>query len=593
MVKSAGASRNKSNRGAGCGATPKTIGRDKVKGNYGKVTKKRSSVGGVNGKNKKASAGKTKPIGSRPKAKHSSIKDRVAAAKTKRKPGDKKTSKGGKVKPKPRKSTKRSRRYSMTMTTSGDTYSFLTSVPWFDGGSRSQGATQGNFPRAQTFAESERPEYSGFELPGEDILGIIDEEIAMFSTYVRLSQSELRARQSFLDHVTELAKTKFERTRGKYCKRATDEDDLGDIHCHPFGSFATQPVCTFASDVDMCLWGVVPGEKKPGLLTNAAVADFFEDQSSVHDGVPILTESSLQRTMNAIESFAGVAQVERDSGNEKVRSQPDDIPTESKREEEAGRDGCLFFIDREGAYAETCQTETRDEGGPSISESRQPDGTQSITSAKKQAVDDVNPDSTNGLGCGEDETDSSDLPESIRLEIKAGSSKETAIEVGDSSDDECGNKAGSSKETAIQIGDSSDDESENESNSIDSDEDSADKLSAFFSRKDPTADRTSYDMGPGTGKNNCEREDATANPGLSMKRPRETLELSLTSTREGKSDAALTKPSFGPTGKDRCVRNHPTTYASSFLYGVTSRSSLSLSLFSPLMTQDKSGVSTL
>ena len=139
----------------------------------------------------------------------------------------------------------------------------------------------------------------------------------------------------------------------------------------------------------------------------------------------------------------------------------------------------------------------------------------------------------NGLGYGGDETtESSDLPESVKIE----------------------NKAGSSKETAIEIGDSSDDDSEIELNSIDSDGDSADKLSAFFSRHDPTAVRTGHDEGPGTGKNNwSEREDANGKTALSMKRPLETLELSLTSTRAGTSEIALTKPSFGPTGKDRCV----------------------------------------
>lgn len=526
-------SRNKSNRVAGCvTTTPKTNGSNGnvVKGNYGKVTK-----AGRNGKNKKAAPGKTKTTGSRSKTKHSSIKDRVAAAKTKRKPSDLKTSKGGKGKLKARKSAKRPRRYFMTMTPSpcGDTYPFLTSVPWFDG--KCQGAavaTKGDFPRAKAFGNS-GSDYSGFELPGEDLLGFLDGEIAMFSNYVRLSQSELHARQSFLDHVTELAKIKFETTRGKYCKSATDEFELGDVHCHPFGSFATQSVCTFASDVDMCLWGVVPGKKKPGPRTKTADADFFEDRSAVHDSVPILTESSLLRTMNAIDSSSDVAQVERESSNVKVSGQPDDISTESKKEKEADQDDCLFFLDREGTYAESCQLETRAEGGPLIIESQKPGGMQSKSSLKMPAVNDesfqfdINP---KGSRCGEDETDSSELPESIKLE----------------------NKAGSSEETAIEIGDSSDDESENELISINSEEDSADKISAFLSRKDPTADQTlAHEEGPGTGKNDCEREDATGNPGLSMKRPPlETLELSLTSERVGTSKVS-SKPSFGPTGKDR------------------------------------------
>ena len=35
------------------------------------------------------------------------------------------------------------------------------------------------------------------------------------------------------------------------------DEEVEEVRVAPFGSFATQEVCIFSSDVDMCIWGAV------------------------------------------------------------------------------------------------------------------------------------------------------------------------------------------------------------------------------------------------------------------------------------------------------------------------------------------------
>lgn len=71
----------------------------------------------------------------------------------------------------------------------------------------------------------------------------LNDELIKFANFVRLSESEKRAR----DYLIEQIKTT--------CK-ATFGVDASD--CQVFGSFSAQSVCIFESDVDMAIWGVVP-----------------------------------------------------------------------------------------------------------------------------------------------------------------------------------------------------------------------------------------------------------------------------------------------------------------------------------------------
>lgn len=86
-----------------------------------------------------------------------------------------------------------------------------------------------------------------YKLPTDDLppqmMTLLDQELEAFSEYVKLTEDEIAARHHILQHVTDIAGNLFPK---------------GPIQVECFGSFATLPVATFASDVDMALWGVVP-----------------------------------------------------------------------------------------------------------------------------------------------------------------------------------------------------------------------------------------------------------------------------------------------------------------------------------------------
>ena len=88
------------------------------------------------------------------------------------------------------------------------------------------------------------------QLPSNQVLSQIDAEIQSFSAYVKLTPSERKARDAFLSHITDILTTQFANGgKGRRQQKNGDGDD--EIYVEPFGSYATQEVCTFASDVDM------------------------------------------------------------------------------------------------------------------------------------------------------------------------------------------------------------------------------------------------------------------------------------------------------------------------------------------------------
>ena len=96
-----------------------------------------------------------------------------------------------------------------------------------------------------------RDDEETLQLPSDKVLSYIDTEIKSFSAYVKLTPSERRARTAFLSHITEILTTQFANGgRGGY-RRQQSKDNEEKIYVEPFGSYATQEVCTFASDVDM------------------------------------------------------------------------------------------------------------------------------------------------------------------------------------------------------------------------------------------------------------------------------------------------------------------------------------------------------
>jgi len=76
----------------------------------------------------------------------------------------------------------------------------------------------------------------------ESTMNFFESEMESFSDYVRLSRTEIKAREHLIDQIKKSCKSLF---------------GVEDSQCQVFGSFVAQPVCIFESDIDLAIWGVV------------------------------------------------------------------------------------------------------------------------------------------------------------------------------------------------------------------------------------------------------------------------------------------------------------------------------------------------
>jgi hypothetical protein len=475
---------------------------------------------------------------------------------------------------------------------------------------------------------------SELQLPSERVLSQIDAEIQSFSAYVRLTPSERNARSSFLDHIAEIAVNQFSSNGGGNYKgggafaqrnqqyrsqrrggNTEEEDSDGDgvdkedndaIHVVPFGSFATQEICTFASDVDMCVWGIVKGEtttKPPQLEFVGGGDDSEEDEEDAsqyergetmlvkdRDECAVLTESSLLRTMDAIQSAASVKQkksvVDLVATDQVDKSSGKDVSHNVSGSGTDAGDG-LFFIDRVGEERETTEEDTtepsNDEKPAATKESlsdEQPQQKKAVKKSKQkqntesfQFVFDV--DGVQELG-GEvddlvessaDAVASSQTNDKSNAQQKARAIPIQQVTVNSPQNDELepGTFAafGNLSEDAINVDDDSDADDGSDVVVLD-DDDSADKMSSFYSRKEeepqdqkethkedrrkPKRDHRDFDV---ISVGDSSSDESTAGDKTNSD---EVLELSLTSNNVrgiSAKSAPITKPVFGPTGKIR------------------------------------------
>jgi hypothetical protein len=89
------------------------------------------------------------------------------------------------------------------------------------------------------------------ELLAPYVTAWLDDELDAFGHYVQLTAVEREARSTLIAHIAQLATNVFGDAVASTTWSSTP------VQCQVFGSFATLPVCTFASDVDLALWGVV------------------------------------------------------------------------------------------------------------------------------------------------------------------------------------------------------------------------------------------------------------------------------------------------------------------------------------------------
>ena len=128
-------------------------------------------------------------------------------------------------------------------------------------------------PRASSTSNAKKRPRDQPRLPTDDIpeplLAQLDRELEAFANYVRLTEAECRSRTHLVEKLETLAKSIFGERRHIRFNGQPPED----VRVQVFGSFATKAVCTFTSDVDLALWGVVPVpqtaiavKKKPRLI---------------------------------------------------------------------------------------------------------------------------------------------------------------------------------------------------------------------------------------------------------------------------------------------------------------------------------------
>jgi hypothetical protein len=76
----------------------------------------------------------------------------------------------------------------------------------------------------------------------EKAMEYFNAELEEFAEYVKLTQTEIRAREYLIQQIQKSCKNLF---------------GVEDWQCQVFGSFAARPVCIFESDIDLAIWGVV------------------------------------------------------------------------------------------------------------------------------------------------------------------------------------------------------------------------------------------------------------------------------------------------------------------------------------------------
>jgi len=481
------------------------------------------------------------------------------------------------------------RAFQMNISQSNEIFLKSIDVPWYNSAQNNvSGETfRGDDFRKSSLLDQDSDEDSDdqgnmalLQLPPESILSSIDSDIASFCAYIKLGPVELRARQAFLDEITGIALNQFGKSGRNRNSRTNDQED--EISVVPFGSFATQSVCTFASDVDMCLWGVVKGDKEPEHVTFVdADTENRQKNAYVLEGdqhqrveCPLLTESSLLRTMEAIQNASqkGTKQSgQNDASSSERKEESHSLPDNNNNND-------LFFIDRVGESIDDGEVELKNDN----CEEKNIPVTGSIPAPKKGFQFEIDLAGVKELG-----GDVVDLDNCTGIKEKNARSRESSSDnlhqkpsepakTEQSSDEVCKKNdeskemeiAGKTKETAIEIDESicdgDDDGDESDVIVIDSeDDDDADKLASYYSRQSNSSANGNVNNTSTSpidllneDDSSCElsrldvddSDDDDAHK-LPQEQENEVMELSLTSGQT--SQQPLTKPVIGPTGKTR------------------------------------------
>lgn len=115
-------------------------------------------------------------------------------------------------------------------------------VPWMQGSS----STSTTRTAADVPSTPQQGRYDFLRNLSTETMNQLDAELECFAQYVSLSSHECLLRNEFVRQVNQTTSQAFGYTQHP------------DAHVKVFGSFATQSLCSYHSDVDMAVWGIVP-----------------------------------------------------------------------------------------------------------------------------------------------------------------------------------------------------------------------------------------------------------------------------------------------------------------------------------------------
>jgi hypothetical protein len=178
---------------------------------------------------------------------------------------------------------------------------------------------------------------------------LLNQELMTFSNYVQLSPQESNAREHLINTIQDISRELF----------GIEESD-----CQVFGSYAARPVCTFESDIDLSIWGIVACKQQekssdrgddeslydtmkqpPPIMATDALID---DNHSEHPNAK--KQHKILKWKAAIDEFERQKELkEQSEGEDKKKKASESFgagkePTTKPEEREAS----LFVIDREG-----------------------------------------------------------------------------------------------------------------------------------------------------------------------------------------------------------------------------------------------------
>ena len=184
----------------------------------------------------------------------------------------------------------------------------------------------------------------------KETLQHLNAELQAFCDYVRLTPAECHVREHIIESIRNLSSDLFE---------------IAPEQCRLFGSFAARPVCTFESDIDLAIFGVVEPDDEE---EDDGDGDDQDDVGEISSGVEpkslpppehpnrkkrerVLKWKALLDEADQMQSREGSIDGNGESTSSKASVKSAQHVPAPKGEFDSGEDPTLFVIDTEGPMA--------------------------------------------------------------------------------------------------------------------------------------------------------------------------------------------------------------------------------------------------